>query len=79
MTIPDEILQAAHMSEAEMLQEIAVLLYTREKVTLALASRLARMDRLRFQHLLASRGIPVNFGVSDFEQDLETLRSLGRL
>jgi predicted HTH domain antitoxin len=79
MTIPDEILQAAHMSEAEMLQEIAVLLYTREKVTLALASRLAGMDRLRFQHLLASRGIPVNFGVSDFEQDLETLRSLGRL
>lgn len=76
MTIPDEILQAAHMSEAEMLQEIAVLLYTREKVTLALASRLAGMDRLRFQHLLASRGIPVNFGVSDFEQDLETLRSL---
>lgn len=79
MTIPDEILQAAHMSEAEMLQEIAVLLYTREKVTLALASRLAGMDRLRFQHLLASRGIPVNFGVSDFEQDLDTLRSLGRL
>ena len=79
MTIPDEILQAAHMSEAEMLQEIAVLLYTREKVTLALASRLAGMDRLRFQHLLASRGLPVNFGVSDFEQDLDTLRSLGRL
>jgi predicted HTH domain antitoxin len=79
MTIPDEILQAAHMSEAEMLQEIAVLLYTREKVTLALASRLAGMDRLRFQHLLASRGIPVNLDVSDFEQDLETLRSLGRL
>lgn len=79
MTIPDEILQAAHMSEAEMLQEIAVLLYTREKVTLALASRLAGMDRLRFQHLLASRGIPVNYGVSDFEQDLDTLRSLGRL
>lgn len=79
MTIPDEILQAAHMSEAEMLQEIAVLLYTREKVTLALASRLAGMDRLRFQHLLASRGISVNLGVSDFEQDLDTLRSLGRL
>ena len=79
MTIPDEILQAAHMSEAEMLQEIAVLLYTREKVTLAIASRLAGLDRLRFQHLLASRGIPVNFGVSDFEQDLETLRGLGRL
>jgi predicted HTH domain antitoxin len=79
MRIPDELLQAAHMSEAEMLQEIAVLLYTREKITLAQASRLAALDRLQFQHLLASRGVPVNFGVRDFEQDLDTLRSLGRL
>lgn len=79
MRIPDELLHTAHMSEAEMLQEIAVLLYTKEKITLAQASRLAEMDRLQFQHLLASRGIPVTFGVSDFEQDLDTLRSLGRL
>lgn len=79
MRIPDEVLQAAHMTEAEMLQEIAVLLYTREKITLAQASRLAGLDRLQFQHLLASRHIPVNFGVRDFEQDLDTLRSLGRL
>jgi predicted HTH domain antitoxin len=79
MRIPDELLQTAHMSEAEMLQEIAVLLYAKEKITLAQASRLAEMDRLQFQHLLASRCIPVNFGVSDFEQDLDTLRSLGRL
>ena len=76
MIVPDEILHAARMSEGEMLQEIAVLLYRKEKITLAVASRLAGMDRLRFQHLLASRGIAVNFGVSDFEQDLETLRSL---
>lgn len=79
MTIPDELLQTAHMTEAEMLQEIAVLLYVREKITLAQASRLAKMDRLQFQHLLASRRVPMNLGVSDFEQDLETLRGLGRL
>jgi predicted HTH domain antitoxin len=79
MTIPDEILRTAHMSEAEMLQEIAVLLYVKEKITLAQASRLAAMARIEFQHLLASRGIPVSFGVSDFEEDLDTLRSLGRL
>lgn len=79
MNIPDEILQAAHMSEAEMLQEVALLLYGKEKITLSQASRLAGMDRLQFQHLLASRGISVNFDIHDFEQDLGTLRSLGRL
>lgn len=79
MNLPDEILQSAHMSESEMLQEIAVLLYTKEKLTLGQASQLSKMDQLRFQHLLASRGIPVHYDVSDFEQDLDTLRSLGRL
>jgi predicted HTH domain antitoxin len=59
--------------------EIAVLLYQREELTLAQAARLAEMGRVQFQHLLASRGIPLNYDVSDFEQDLATLRELGRL
>jgi predicted HTH domain antitoxin len=79
LTIPDTVLEAAHMSEAELRQEIAVLLYSKEKMTLAQASRLAAMGRLEFQHLLSSRGISVHYAVEEFEQDLETLRSLGRL
>jgi predicted HTH domain antitoxin len=34
---------------------------------------------MRFQHLLASRGIPVHYDVAEFEADLDTLRELGRL
>lgn len=67
------------MSEPELRQEIAVLLYGKERLTLAQASRLAEMGRLQFQHLLSSRGFVVHYGVEDFEQDLETLRGLGRL
>ena len=79
LTIPDTVLQAAHMSEAELQQEIAVLLYSKEKITLAQASRLAAMSRIEFQHLLSSRGISVHYGVEDFRQDLDTLRGSGRL
>lgn len=79
LMIPDTVLEAAHMSEAELRQEIAVLLYSKEKITLAQASHLAAMGRLEFQHLLSSRGIPVHYDVEEFEQDLETLRGLGRL
>ena len=79
MTIPDSLLEAAHMSESEFRQEIAILLHQKEKITLAQASRLAEMDRLQFQHLLASRGLTVHYGIEDFEQDLATLRGLGRL
>lgn len=79
MTIPDSLLETARMSESELRQEIAVLLYQKEKITLAQASRFAEMDRLPFQHLLASRGLTIHYGVEDFEQDLATLRGLGRL
>jgi predicted HTH domain antitoxin len=78
VTIPDEILQTARMTEEELRQELAVLLFQKERLTVGQASRLAEMDRLRFQHLLASRGIPMHYDVEDFEQDLATLRSLGR-
>jgi predicted HTH domain antitoxin len=67
------------MSESELRQEIAILLYQKERITLAQASRLAEMDRLQFQHLLASRGLTIHYGVEDFEEDLATLRDLGRL
>jgi predicted HTH domain antitoxin len=79
VTISDDVLRAARMSEAELRQELAVVLFERERLTLAQAARLAGMDRLRFQHLLASQGIPLHYGVPEFEADLQTLRGLGRL
>jgi predicted HTH domain antitoxin len=78
LTISDDVLQAARMSDSELRQELAILLFQQERLTLAQASRLADMDLLRFQHLLASRGISVHYDLEDFEQDLSTLRALGR-
>jgi len=77
-TIPDEILQTTRMNEEELRLELAVALFQKDRLTLAQASRLAGIGRLRFQHLLASRDIPVHYGVEDFEQDLSTLQSLSR-
>ena len=77
--ISDDILEATHMTEDELKQEIAILLYQKEKLTLAKASRLAGLDRLQFQHLLASRRIPINYDIEDFKKDLDTLRRIGRI
>ena len=74
LVIPDEILHIARMSATELAQEIAILLYQKEKLTLEQASQLAELSRLQFQHLLASRKIPVHYDVAEFEADLETLR-----
>lgn len=67
------------MSEAELKQELAVLLFQKDKLTLGQASRLACMSQMQFQHLLASRQIPVHYDVTEFEEDLKTLRKLGQV
>ncbi|HBI23126.1 MAG TPA: hypothetical protein DDX84_02705 [Nitrospiraceae bacterium] len=77
--ISDDILQSARLTEDEFKQEIAVLLFQKEKLTLAQASRFAGMTRLQFQHLLASRNIPVHYDIAEFEEDLKTLKDSGRL
>ncbi|MBM2849346.1 MAG: hypothetical protein HW418_2288 [Anaerolineales bacterium] len=79
IVIPDEILHTIHMTAGELMQEIAVLLYLKEKLTLGQASRLASMSQLQFQFLLASRQIPIHYGIADFDADLKTLREMGRL
>ena len=79
LVIPDEILQATRMSAAELSQETAVLLFHKDKLTLGQASRLAGLSQWQFQHLLASRHLPVHYDVDEFEDDLKTLQELQRL
>ena len=79
LVISDSILHSANMSPGELSAEIAVMLFQKGKITLAQASRLAGMNRLQFQHLLASREICVHYDVEDFEEDMKTLKRLGRL
>lgn len=75
--ISDEILHATHMTADELMQEVAILLYQKEKLTLGQASQLATMSQLQFQLLLASRQIPIHYDVAEFEADLKTLRENG--
>ncbi len=79
IVISDDILYATHMTETEFLQEIAILLYEKGKLSLGKASKLARIGRIQFQLLLASRQIPINYDIEDFEADLKTLRQMGHL
>ncbi len=79
MTIPDEILTAAHMSEPEIRRELALALFQQERLTLGQARSLAGMSHLEFQALLADRQIPIHYGVEEFREDLRNLRQVGRL
>jgi len=74
VTISDEVLMAAHISEPELKQEVAVTLFQQERLTLAQANRLAEMSQLAFQALLADRHIPIHYGLDELREDLRTLR-----
>ncbi|HEX2079228.1 MAG TPA: UPF0175 family protein [Longimicrobium sp.] len=79
VTFPTDLLFSTNMTQQELATELAVALYQREKLGLAQAADLAGMRRMQFQHLLASRDIPLNLDVADLEKDIANLRALGRL
>ncbi len=66
-------------SESQPLQEITLLLYINEKLSLAKASKLAQIDRMSFQVLLAEHHIPIHYTITDFDADLDTLQHFEQL
>ena len=79
ITLPRDVLESARLSVQEVKQELAVSLYAQERLSIGKARELAGMSLWAFRQLLAARGVSTHFGVNDLEEDLETLRALGRL
>jgi predicted HTH domain antitoxin len=76
IVIPDEVIQATRLTTTELMQELALALFQREKLTLGQASQLAGMSQWQFQQLLGSRDIHIHYGIADFEADLRTLEEM---
>lgn len=79
ITLPRDVLESARLSVQEAKQELAVSLYAQGRLSVGKARELAGMSLWAFRQLLAARGVPPHFGVSDLEEDLASLRALGRL
>jgi predicted HTH domain antitoxin len=76
MVLSDDLLDAAHLTEAEVRAELALSLFAQDRLTLGQATRLAGLPYLEFQALLASRKIPLHYGIEEFEADVDTLNRL---
>jgi predicted HTH domain antitoxin len=79
LVIPDDILRAANISAGELRQEISLLLFQQERLTLGQASEFTGMSQLEFQRMLANHHIPIHYDGREFADDLETLRRSGHL
>ncbi len=76
LTIPTELVRATRLTDHEILLELAVVLFQKDKLTLGQAARLAGMPQYKFQLLLASRDIPIHYGIEEYMEDMQTLKGL---
>ena len=76
LTINNETLQLANMTEQQLLQEIAIMLYQKGKLTFGQATQFAQINYAQFQMLLGTNQIPVNYGTTELLEDVETIKRL---
>ena len=74
--LPDELLRSTNLTEAELKIELAVALFARERLTLGQAALLAGLPQIDFQRVLASRRIPLHYGLEAMEEDLQRVNRL---
>jgi predicted HTH domain antitoxin len=79
LNLPDNLSQTETFSQSDWFREIAVALFQQERISLSRASKIAGMELIDFQKLLADRNICIHYDVEDFEQDVQHLRDRGWL
>ena len=79
LQVPQDILDSARLTIAELQVEMAVYLYAQGRLSIGKARELADMSLWEFRQLLASRRIPPHYDESDLDEDMSTLREMGRL
>ncbi len=78
LTIPDELLEKAGLTESEARIEFACRLFQAGKITLPVASRIAGLSRVELEEALSQRNIPAyRITLEDYEQDMASLKKLG--
>ena len=76
--IPREVVHATRLTPHELRLELAICLFQQGKLSFGKAREMTGMTVWGFQQMLAGRGIAIHYDVEDYEEDLATLKELGR-
>jgi len=79
LEVPQDVLDSARLTIPELKVELAVYLYAQGRLSMGKARELAGMALWEFRQLLASRSIPTHYDQVELDEDVATLRDLGRL
>ncbi len=77
LLISDQLVQASGLSEAELLQELILMLFEHEKITLGSASRFLGITQLEFQALLREKNLCIHYDLKELHEDVKNLQELG--
>lgn len=75
LVIPQDVIKASGLSEDELLQEIILMLFQQEKISLGKGSELLGIPQIEFQRLLSEWGICVHYDVAEFQEDVRYLKA----
>lgn len=73
------ILDAAHLSLSDLRLELALNLYAQQRLSLGKARELAGLTLWEFRQWLDLRRIEAHYDINELQEDLNTLRELGRI
>ncbi len=76
LLLTEEELRSVGLTPEDARRELAVYLFSQDRLTLGQASRLAALSQAHFMRLLAQRGISLHYSVDDLDADLRTLEDL---
>lgn len=78
--LPDSLLTMSGLDEQHIKEQLALLLYKKEFLTLMQAAELAEMHFIDFQALMQKNDVFMHYDENDLEQDLANLdKVLGKL
>lgn len=77
LVISGNVLEKVEMTPSQLLTELAVFLYEKERLSIGKARKLAGLDLIAFQKELAKRDVYIHYDIEDFHKDLENLRNSG--
>lgn len=76
LIIEDQILDWADVSEGQLLEDIAVMLYQKKKLTFGQAAQMVKLSYAEFQFLLGKKHIPTNYDEPELMEDIETIKKM---
>ena len=76
LVISGRTLEELQLTPADLLIDLAVYLYDKERLSMGQAKKLACLTQVAFQREMADRGVLIKYDLTDLKQDLDALEQL---